>query len=48
LLLGILTILGRVTIRHTSGHFVFDCRDLNRRRRIFRKLTTIPIAVRGY
>lgn len=46
--LGFLTILSWVTIWHTYEHFVYDYRDLNRNRRIFRKLTTIPLAVRGY
>lgn len=48
LLLGFLTILSWVTIWHTYEHIVYDYRDLNRKRRIFRKLTTIPLAIRGY
>lgn len=48
LLLGFLTILSWVMIWHTYEHIVYDYRDLNRKRRIFRKLTTIPLAVRGY
>jgi hypothetical protein len=48
LLLGFLTILTWVTVWHTYEHFVYTYRNLARKRRIFRKITKIPIAVRGY
>jgi hypothetical protein len=48
LLLGFLTILNWVTIWHTYEHFVYTYRDLNRRRRIFQKITRIPITLRGF
>jgi hypothetical protein len=48
LLLGLLTILTWVTVWHTYEHFVYTYRNLARKRRIFRKITKIPIAVRGY
>ncbi len=48
LLLGLLTILTWVTVWHTYEHFVYTYRNLARKRRIFRKITTIPITVKGY
>jgi hypothetical protein len=43
-----LTILNWATIWDTYEHFVFDYRNLARQRRIFKKITEIPITVRGY
>jgi hypothetical protein len=43
-----LTILNWATIWDTYEHFVFDYRNLARKRRIFKKITEIPITVRGY
>lgn len=48
LLLGLLTILTWVTVWHTYEHFVYTYRNLYREQRLFRKITTIPITVRGY
>ena len=48
LTLGFLTILNWVTIWDTYEHFVYDYRNLARRRRIFEKITTIPLTIRGY
>lgn len=48
LLLGLLTILTWVTVWHTYEHFVYTYRDLSRKRRIFRKITLIPLTVQGY
>jgi hypothetical protein len=36
------------TIWDTYEHFVFDYRNLARKRRIYRKITQIPVAIRGY
>jgi len=46
--LGFLTILNWVTIWDTYEHFVYDYRNLFRKRRIYKKVTVIPIEVRGY
>lgn len=48
LLLGFFTILNWVTIWDTYEHFVYDYRNLIRKRRIFRKITNIPLEVRAY
>jgi hypothetical protein len=48
LFLGFLTILNWVTIWDTYEHFVYDYRNLFRKRRIYRKITTIPVEVKGY
>jgi hypothetical protein len=48
LIFGLIAILNWATIWDTYEHFVFDYRTLLRKRRIFRKITQIPITVRGY
>jgi hypothetical protein len=48
LIIAFITIMNWVTVWHTYEHFMFDYRNLARKRWIFRKLTKIPIAVRGY
>lgn len=48
LILALLTIMNWVTIWDTYEHFFFDYRNLARRRRIFRKVLTIPLEVTGY
>ena len=48
IILGFLTILNWVTIWHTYEHFLYDYRNLARKRRIFRKIIKIPISIRGY
>jgi hypothetical protein len=48
LIFGLIAILNWATIWDTYEHFVFDYRTLVRKRRIFRKITTIPLTVRGY
>jgi hypothetical protein len=48
LIFGLIVILNWATIWDTYEHFVFDYRTLVRKRRIFRKITKIPVSVRGY
>lgn len=48
IVLGILTIMNWATIWDTYEHFVYDYRNLARKRRIYRKITKIPVTVRGY
>ena len=48
IILGFLTILNWVTIWHTYEHFLYDYRNLARKRRIFRKIIKIPTSIRGY
>jgi len=48
LILALLTIMNWATIWDTYEHFVFDYRNLARKRRIYRKITQIPVAIRGY
>lgn len=48
LVFGLIVILNWATIWDTYEHFVFDYRNLARKRKIFRKITTIPVTVRGY
>ncbi len=45
---GFLTIMNWATIWDTYEHFVYDYRNLARKRRIFRKITKIPVEIRGY
>jgi len=45
LIAGFITILNWVTIWDTYEHFVFDYRDLRRKRRLYEKLSRIPISV---
>lgn len=46
--LGFLTILNWVTIWDTYEHFVYDYRNLFRKRRIYEKIAAIPVEIRGY
>jgi hypothetical protein len=48
IVLGFLTIMNWATIWDTYEHFVYDYRNLARKRRIFRKITKIPIEIREY
>ena len=48
LIFGLIVILNWATIWDTYEHFVFDYRTIVRKRRIFRKITKIPVSVRGY
>ncbi|MBP1927787.1 hypothetical protein J2741_000334 [Methanolinea mesophila] len=48
IIFAFLTILNWATIWDTYEHFVYDHRNLARKRKIFRKITGIPITVRGY
>jgi hypothetical protein len=48
LLLGFITIMNWVTVWHTYEHFMYDYRNLARKRWIFEKITKIPITIRGY
>jgi hypothetical protein len=48
LIAGFITILNWVTIWDTYEHFVFDYRDLLRKRRLYEKLSRIPISVKEY
>jgi hypothetical protein len=48
IILGFLTIMNWATIWDTYEHFVYDYRNLARKRRIFRKITKIPVTIRGY
>jgi hypothetical protein len=45
---GFLTILNWVTIWDTYEHFVYDYRNLWRKKRIYEKISRIPITVEGY
>jgi hypothetical protein len=48
LIIGFITIMNWVTIWHTYEHFMYDYRNLARKRWIFEKIAKIPIAVKGY
>lgn len=45
---GFITILNWVTIWDTYEHFVYDYRNIWRKKRIYKKLSGIPISVRGF
>jgi len=47
LIAGFITILNWVTIWDTYEHFVFDYRDLWRKKRIYEKVIRIPISIQG-
>ena len=47
-ILGFITIMNWVTIWHTYEHFMYDYRNLARKRWIFEKITKIPVTIRGY
>ena len=48
IILGFLTIMNWATIWDTYEHFLYDYRNLARKRRIFRKITKIPVTISGY
>jgi hypothetical protein len=48
LVLALITILNWVTIWDTYEYFMYDYRNLWRKKRIYQKLTRIPITVSGY
>jgi len=48
IIVGFLTIMNWATIWDTYEHFVYDYRNLARKRRIFQKITKIPVTIRGY
>jgi len=48
IILGFLTIMNWATIWNSYEHFVYDYRNLARKRKIFWKITNIPVSIRGY
>jgi hypothetical protein len=48
LIVGFITIMNWVTVWHTYEHFMYDYRNLARKRWIFEKLTKIPVTIKGY
>ncbi len=48
ILLGFITIMNWVTVWHTYEHFMYDYRNLARKRWIFEKITKIPVTIKGY
>jgi hypothetical protein len=48
IIIGFITIMNWVTVWHTYEHFMYDYRNLARKRWIFEKLTKIPVEIRGY
>jgi hypothetical protein len=48
LIVGFLTIMNWVTIWHTYEHFMYDYRNLARKRWIFEKIAKIPVTIKGY
>ena len=49
IIVGFLTIMNWATIWDTYEHFVYEYRNLARKRRIFRKIIKIPISIfQGY
>src|SRR5512137_276694 len=48
LILGFITIMNWVTVWHTYEHFMYDYRNLARKRWIFEKITKIPVTIQGY
>jgi len=48
IIIGFITIMNWVTVWHTYEHFMYDYRNLARKRWIFEKLTKIPVTIRGY
>jgi hypothetical protein len=48
LIIGFITIMNWVTVWHTYEHFMYDYRNLARKRWIFEKITKIPVTIRGY
>ena len=48
IIIGFITIMNWVTVWHTYEHFMYDYRNLARKRWIFEKLTKIPVTIKGY
>ena len=48
IIIGFITIMNWVTVWHTYEHFMYDYRNLARKRWIFEKITKIPVTIRGY
>jgi len=48
LIIGFITIMNWVTVWHTYEHFMYDYRNLARKRWIFEKITKIPVTIKGY
>jgi hypothetical protein len=48
LLMGLITILNWVTIWDTYEYFMYDYRNLSRKRRIYQKIAGIPVIVSRY
>ena len=48
ILVGFITIMNWVTVWHTYEHFMYDYRNLARKRWIFEKMTRIPVTIQGY
>jgi ABC-type nickel/cobalt efflux system permease component RcnA len=48
IIIGFITIMNWVTVWHTYEHFMYDYRNLARKRWIFEKITKIPVIIRGY
>ena len=48
IIIGFITIMNWVTVWHTYEHFMYDYRNLARKRWIFEKITKIPVTIKGY
>ena len=48
IIIGFITIMNWVTVWHTYEHFMYDYRNLARKRWIFEKLTKISVTIKGY
>jgi hypothetical protein len=48
LLIGLITILNWVTVWDTYEYFMYDYRNLWRKKRIYKKITRMPIVISGY
>jgi len=48
IIIGFITIMNWVTVWHTYEHFMYDYRNLARKRWIFEKMTRIPVTIKGY
>jgi hypothetical protein len=48
IIIGFITIMNWVTVWHTYEHFMYDYRNLARKRWIFEKITKIEVNIKGY
>ena len=48
IIIGFITIMNWVTVWHTYEQFMYDYRNLARKRWIFEKLIKIPVTIKGY